>query len=193
MRDGLHSQTKLIQFALDILNHLCLEDLAFLENLLHRHPGNDDTGLTLDNALDNILNMISACRRCLPACLVLRSSSQNLGILLECFRLVFRADGEHSWQLELELFNRHSLQGDLEVEGTDGYSVAFLPWVDPGFLYYLHIGDTTASDDEVGVCVGDLIPHSESWMPSGCLSSLIWGHNSKESQRSDISSNHKGC
>ena len=40
---------------------LLLEDLSFFEDLFHCHARNNDTSLTLDNAFDDVLNMIARC------------------------------------------------------------------------------------------------------------------------------------
>lgn len=61
MREGSkHLKPKLRQFPLNIRNNLLLEHLAFLEDLVHAHSGNNHPSLTLDNALNNILNMSAA-------------------------------------------------------------------------------------------------------------------------------------
>ena len=44
---------------LDIIYDFLFEDLSLLENLFHGHAGNNDTSFTLDDALDNVLDMIS--------------------------------------------------------------------------------------------------------------------------------------
>lgn len=105
----------MIQLALHILNDFCLENLTLLEDLFHRHSGNDATSLTLDDTLDDILDMAStsstSSRISLPR--------QNLGIILEGFRLIIGTDSEDSWQGELKLLNSHGLQSNLEIERTD--------------------------------------------------------------------------
>jgi hypothetical protein len=39
--------------------YLLFEDLPFLEDLLHGHAGDDDSGFTFDDALDDVLDMAS--------------------------------------------------------------------------------------------------------------------------------------
>jgi len=45
-----HLEPKLVQFALYVLDDLGLKHLSLFEYLLHRHPGNNDAGLALNNA-----------------------------------------------------------------------------------------------------------------------------------------------
>lgn len=157
----LHSQTKLIQFALHILNNLCLEYLPLLENLLHSHPTNNHPGLSLNDSLDDILHM-AATRR--SGFLPRRSSDspgQDLGILAQGIKVVIWADGEDGRERELQLLDRHGLEGDFEVEGTDGDAAVLLPCPNPGFLDDLDVLDAAAGDDEVGVGVRDVVTHND--------------------------------
>ncbi len=41
------------------ITYFLFEDLPFLENLLHGHARDDDSGLTFDDALDDVLDMAS--------------------------------------------------------------------------------------------------------------------------------------
>lgn len=100
-----------------ILNDLCLEDLALLEDLLHGHPAHYDASFALDDALDNVLDMTAASY-------FVRSSirgfpCQDLGILDQRVDVIVRADCENGGQGELQLLNGHGLQGNFEVKRTD--------------------------------------------------------------------------
>src|SRR5438034_214300 len=60
MKLGVHAKTKLVQLALYVLDDLLLEKLPLLEDLFHAHPADNDTRLTLDDALDDILHMAAS-------------------------------------------------------------------------------------------------------------------------------------
>ena len=53
-------QAELIQLGLDVFNDMILEYLTLLEDFLHGHSGDDDTGLTLNNTLDDILHVTAS-------------------------------------------------------------------------------------------------------------------------------------
>ena len=83
-----------------------------MKRCLHCHPRNNHTRLTLDDALDDILNVIAACGCSLIAGLVGAISttpSQDFGIFAEGVHLVLWADGKDSRQRELQLFDSHGL------------------------------------------------------------------------------------
>ena len=50
---NLHFETKLVQFALNILYNLSLEHLALFKDFFHCHSGNNNTSFALNNALDD--------------------------------------------------------------------------------------------------------------------------------------------
>lgn len=154
--DGLHSETELVQLALNILDDCRFEDLTLLEDLFRGHAADDDACLALDDALDNLLDMVTTWARC---CSHTIAASQNFGVLGKRLQVIVRTDGEDGRKREVQLLNGHGLQGDLEVKGADGDLAAFLPWQDPSLLDDLDVTYTAASDDEVRVCVGDVVPH----------------------------------
>ncbi len=75
---SLHSESKLIQLALHVLNDFCLENLTLLEDLFHRHSRNDAASLALDDTFDDILDMAAASRTSCGISL----PRENFGIIL---------------------------------------------------------------------------------------------------------------
>lgn len=160
-----HSEAELVQLALDILDDGGFEDLTLLENLLHCHTADNDTRLALDDTFDDVLDMITAGAGGFLLGGVGGSAGQDLGVLAQRFVIVIGTDGEDGGEGELELLHGHGLQRDFEVKGADGDSAGFLPWPDPGLFDNLNILYSTASDDQVGVGVGDVVAHGDGGDP----------------------------
>lgn len=97
---------------------MLLEELAFLEDLFHCHARDDDSSLALNDALDDILNIVS--RRMGGAALAARFSREQKGVFLEGGEVVVWADGEDCRKRKLEFLDGHSLQVKGKVEGRDG-------------------------------------------------------------------------
>ena len=73
------------------------EDLPLSEDFFHGHGGDDDPGLTLDDALDDILNMAppsGSCRLFRPYWRSVCFAGQEHSILSQRVGLIFRPDGE---------------------------------------------------------------------------------------------------
>ena len=88
-----------------------------------------------------------------------RLPRQNLGITTQGVDIVGGTDGEDGGEGELEFLDGHGLELDFKVEGADGDAAVFLPGPDPGFFHDFDVGDAAAGDDEVGICVGDVVAH----------------------------------
>ena len=158
-----NAQAELIEFILNILNHFCLEDLPFLEDLLHRHARDNHTGLSLDDALDDVLHVV-ALRRHDGGALGERiapvgTTAEQEGILAERFGIVVGSDGEDGRKGKLKLLHRHGLQVEGKVKGRDGDAGDALPWLDEGLFDDADVADVAAGDDEVFVCLGNVVPH----------------------------------
>lgn len=151
-KKNVHPQPKLVQLLLHIPNNRRLENLPLLENLLHRHTTNNHSRLTLNNPLDNILDMVPTSRRNLLRGIG-RLTRQDLRIATQRIDIIGRTNREDGRKRELEFLDRHGLELDFEVEGADGDAAVFLPWPDPGFFDDFDVGDAAAGDDEVGICV----------------------------------------
>ena len=74
----------------------------------------------------------------------------------------------------MEFLDGHGLELDFEVEGADGDAAVFLPGPDPGFFHDFDIRDAAAGDDEVGVCVGDVVAHAERYLGGWIEGIKLW-------------------
>lgn len=155
-------KTELVEFVLDTINDLLFEDLALLEDLLHRHAGNNDTGLPFDDALDDVLDMVTLGGHDGPSLTgwtrAVWVARQEKCVLLERIQVIVRADGKDGWQSELEFLHRHCLEIQRKVEWRDGDAGASLPWFDERFLGDPNIVDVGTSDDEILIRFCDAIP-----------------------------------
>ncbi|RAL48393.1 hypothetical protein DM860_005817 [Cuscuta australis] len=112
-----NEEPKLVELELDLFENLLLELLGALEDLFHGHGGGKDTGLTLDDALDELVDMVG----------VLVVGGDELGVLVEALRVVNpRADREDGWEDERELLGAHRLDFEGVVHRGDVESHAQL-------------------------------------------------------------------
>lgn len=68
------------------ISHLCLEESAVIEKLFHRHVGHDGAGLALNNALDDVLYVVTTRGDDASASLAdlaIRIASKEHGIFLQ--------------------------------------------------------------------------------------------------------------
>jgi hypothetical protein len=148
---------------LNIVDDFLLENLPLLENLLHGHTGNNDTGLSLNDALDDVLNMIALgrhyCSTSTGRTGAIRIARQEKCIFLQGIQVIVRTNGKDSRQSKLELLHCHCLKVQGEIEWRDGDSCAFLPWFDKCLLDNPDIFNSGAGDDEVFIWLGNTIPH----------------------------------
>lgn len=138
------AQTELIQFLLHTLNNLCLEQPPVVKQFLHRHIRHNTPRLTLNNALDNILHMITTSGdETLVVIATIAVFSQQHSVLLQALDLVVRTDGEDGGKRELQLLTCHGLQGHGEVEGRNGDLCEFLKRQEEAFFddaNFVHAG-----------------------------------------------------
>jgi hypothetical protein len=79
--------------------HLCLEKSTVVEQLLHSHVRDDGAGLALDDAFDDILDVVSSCGdgpRAFLADLAIGVASEKHCVLLQRRLVIVRSDGEDS-------------------------------------------------------------------------------------------------
>ena len=96
---------------------MLLENVSFFKDFLHRHTGDDDTSLTLDDPFDDVLDMVSLGRSDLAAsCGTIDITGEEECILFEGFSGVIRTNCEDGWQRELQFFNCHRLQIKREIK-----------------------------------------------------------------------------
>lgn len=130
---------------------LLLENLSLLEDFFHGHGTDDDTGFAFDDAFDDILHMASlsgndgtlASRGDVAFGVVLGSTREKEGILLQGIWLDVGTDGENGREGKLKLLNGHGLEVEGEVHRRHGYSGNFLPWVNESLLddaYIVNVG-----------------------------------------------------
>jgi hypothetical protein len=148
---------------LHAVNDLLLEDLSFFEDLLHSHTGNDDTRLSLDDALDNVLNMVAFRWHNGSSSAVTGAiwvAGQKERIFLEGIEVVVRTNGKNSRQGKLKLLIRHGLKVEREIEGRDGDAGTLLPWLDECFLDNTNIVNSRTGEYKIFVWLRDRIPHA---------------------------------
>jgi hypothetical protein len=134
------TQTKLIEFGLDLLDDFILEDAALAEQFFHGHVGHDATRFAFNDAFDDFLDMIAT--RGDSDCTFGRSgwratvgfAGQEDSVFLEGVLAVFGANGEDGWEAELELLDGHGLDAHAEVERRDADFGNFLEGVYEGLL-----------------------------------------------------------
>jgi hypothetical protein len=148
---------------LHAVNDLLLEYLSLFEDLLHSHTGNDDTRLSLDDALDNVLNMVAFRWHDGSAPAITGAiwvAGQKERIFLESVEVIVRTDGKNCRQGKLKLLIGHSLKVEREIEGRDGDPGTFLPWFDECFLDNTNVVNSRAGEDKILVWLRDRIPHA---------------------------------
>jgi hypothetical protein len=95
------AQAELVEFLLDAFDDLGLEEAAVVEELFHGHVGDDGAGLALDDAFDDVLDVVAAgCdggRAVLCADLAVGVTCQEDGVLFQGRLVIVRADGEDGW------------------------------------------------------------------------------------------------
>ena len=74
-----------------------------------------------------------------------------------------RTDCEYARERELQLLGCHRLKVHREVEWRNGDLSDLLEWIDEAFLDDLDRVDTKASDGQIGVWFGYMIPHCNGW------------------------------
>lgn len=84
-----------------MLDDILLEDRPLAEDLLHGHGRHNRARLTLDDALDDILDMAAAGRNGTAADVAVDIAGQEHGISFQSLRVVLGTDGEDGGEGEL--------------------------------------------------------------------------------------------
>jgi len=87
----------LVQLVLDAFDDLAFEESAVVEELFHGHVRDDGPGFALNDAFDDVLDMVAAgCdgARALRADLAVRVAGEEDGVLLQGSLVIVWADGE---------------------------------------------------------------------------------------------------